>query len=184
MDISEILIGQLPEALYFALFMIFAKRLDSKRITFCVIMMLDYILLLKAFPFSIWSRILYVATSFILLKILYGKRAQITDVFTMGIASIGIMIVSLLSYLLFTFVTKDYILTGILNKLVLFDLLFIFKDKLYNIQLLYKKFWNRNDKIKKPMKSITFRCLNLVIFDVMFYVIHLGILFCIWFNNK
>ena len=39
----ELIIGQIPEAIYFALFMIYAKGLKEKRILFTVLMVNRYI---------------------------------------------------------------------------------------------------------------------------------------------
>ena len=41
----ELLLGQIPEAIYFALFMIFTKELKSKRILYIVLMVTEYLLL-------------------------------------------------------------------------------------------------------------------------------------------
>ena len=45
MNVLQLLLGQIPEAIYFALFMIFTKRLDKKQILFTVLMIIEYILL-------------------------------------------------------------------------------------------------------------------------------------------
>ena len=44
----ELFLGQIPEAIFFSLFMIYTKRLKEKRILFTVLMTIEY-LLLKAF---------------------------------------------------------------------------------------------------------------------------------------
>lgn len=87
MNILELLLGQIPEALYFALFMIYTKRLNEKRIWFIVLTVLEYILLFIP-PLSIWSHILYFIFTYGILKWLYKNKAQITDIFTLGIASV------------------------------------------------------------------------------------------------
>ena len=57
--------------------------------------------------------------------------------------------------------------------------LFVFglNNKLYNIQKLYKKLWNRNDLVKKKIKTTTFRALNIVIFNVLFVILDFLIYF-------
>ena len=62
----------------------------------------------------------------------------------------------------------------------MFTFLFIFKDKLNKIQKMYKKLWNRNDKEKNKIKSLTFRSINLVLFNIMFYIINLGMIYAIF----
>lgn len=180
----EILLGQVLEAIYFALFMIFTKRLDKKRGLFITLMVIEYLLLLNVSPFSTWSHILYFAISYIILKILYKERSQITDIFTMGIASIIIIIVSSICYAIFNLTIKNIMICNITAKIILFFILFIFKNRLHNIQKLYKNLWNRNNKPKK-VKSATFRCINVIIFNFMFYILNAVMLYCLfWYGGE
>ena len=119
----EILLGQILEAVYFALFMIFTKRLDKKRGLFTTLMVIEYLLLLNVSPFSTWSHILYFAISYIILKILYKERSQITDIFTMGIASIIVIIVSSICYAIFNLTIKNIMICNITAKIILFFIL-------------------------------------------------------------
>ena len=74
MDISMILIGQIPEALYFALFMILTKKLTTKRILFISLMIVEYVLLLSTLQFSVWGHMLYFIMTYIILKLLYKEK--------------------------------------------------------------------------------------------------------------
>lgn len=170
----EILLGQVPEAIYFAMFMILTKQIKEKRILFVILMTLEYIGLLQAFPYSVVPRILFFVLTFIILKLLYKEKVQITDVFTLGIASISLIIFNVCFSPLFY---VNYILAVVLIRICMFVFLFIFRNKLNKIQKLYKKLWNRNDKEPRKIKSLTFRSLNLVIFNIMFYIINAGIIF-------
>lgn len=171
MNTLEILLGQLPEALYFALFMILTKRLSTKRVLFISLTTVEYILLLNIFKFLIWGQIAYFAMTYIILKMLYKEKSQITDVFTLGIASIVVMIISVLTYMIISVTIKNMIICNIIAKILLFIFLFIFRNKLCKIQDLYKRLWNRNNKPKK-IKSATFRCINIILFNLMFYLLN------------
>ena len=177
MNILEILLGQLPEALYFALFIIFTKQIKTKRCLFTSLTVTEYILLLNAFRFSIWSHILYFALFFTILKLLYKEKSQITDIFTLGVASLLLMIISAICYWILNAFTVHIVVGNIIQKLVVFTILILLRHKLPNIQNWYKHLWNRNDKIPKFMKSTTFRCINLVIFNIMFYFINIVMIF-------
>ena len=179
----EILLGQVPEAIYFALFMIFTKRLDKKHGLFITLMVIEYILLFIP-ALSIWSHILYFMMSYIILKLLYKEKSQITDIFTLGIASLVLMSISVMWYGIIYFTIKNIIICNILAKLCLFVFLLIFKNKLPKIQNIYKRLWNRNDKLPKRIKSTTFRCINVILFNVMFYLINSFILYFIfWYGG-
>ena len=182
MDISVVLLGQLPEALYFSLFMILTKRLSNKRLLFTSLMLLEYGLLMSTLQFSVWAHTLYFVMTYILLKMLYKEKSQITDIFTLGIASIILMIVSSVCFLTISMTVKNMILCNIIAKGMLFIFLFVFRNKLYNIQKLYKRLWNRNNKPKK-IKSATFRCVNIVAFNFMFYTLNGIMIYCLLLMN-
>ena len=177
MNLLELVLGQIPEAIYFALFMTFTKEIKTKRIPFLILMVLEYILLMKAFPYSMWSHILFFVITYIIMKMLYKEKCQITDIFTLGIASLVLIITSAIPYFIIWFTINNYLVYVILNRLLLFGLLLIMKNKLPKIKNMYKKLWNRNDKTKKKMKSATFRATNVVVFNIMFLIINLGMLF-------
>lgn len=180
----KIFIEQLPEAIFFSLFIIFAKGLKEKRAIFIFLTSIEYLLLLKWQPYGIYSRIGFFIITFIILKMLYQEKSQITDVFLLGIASLIIIISCFIPSFLIIFELVDYKIYAILTRFIIFGILFLIKNNIKDIQKLYKKLWNRNDKVKKKIKSTTFRSANLFIFNFMFFIINCGLAFAIYFNNK
>lgn len=176
----ELLLGQIPEAIFFALFMIYAKGIKEKRILFTILMIIEYLLLKYSFPYNWIFQIGYMVTTFLTLKILYKEKSQITDIFILLIAYLILGITSIFCFLLFK---NNMILVSISNRIIIFSLLFIFKNKLIKIQKIYKFLWNRNDKVKKKIKSTTFRALNIVIFNIVFYLINICMLYAIYYNS-
>lgn len=176
MELLETMLGQLPESIYFAIFLIATKRIKTKRILFLILMIIEYLLLKQLFEFNIWFQVSDCFMTFLTLKVLYREKAQVTDIFTFGIASIILIFSSMITYLLFK---PNMLLVAISNRLLLMLFLVITFNKLYKIQNLYKSLWNRNDSIKKKMKSTTFRSLNIVVFNLMYYIINLGMTYAI-----
>lgn len=176
MNVFEILLGQIPEAIYFAIFIILVKELKTKRILFIIGMTVEYILVLNFLPYSIWSHVLYFILSFLLLKVLYKDKSNITDIFTLGIASVFMVISSFLLYVIIYFTIHNMLVYVLLHRIILIISIILFKNKLPNICKLYKKLWDRS-KYSYKMKSTTFRALNLVIFNLSFVVINLGVIF-------
>jgi len=176
MNLLELCLGQLPEAIYFSLFILLSKQVKNKKLIFVIINIIEYLLLLNIFPFSTKAHIVYFVLFYLELKVLYKDQTQITDVFTLGIASILMMIVNLVLYPI-ALCLHNYLLYAITTRIVLFLILFLIRNKLFLIQRIYFKFWNRNDKIKRIMKSTTFRSLNLVIFNLMFYIINICMIY-------
>lgn len=179
----ELLLGQIPEAIYFALFMIFTKELKSKRILYVVLMVAEYLLLKHLIVYNIWFQIAYTIAQFIILKILYKEKAQITDIFAFAIASAVLILISFISYFVMWITLNNYYIAVILCRILLFTFLIVFHKKLCKIQKLYKLLWNRTDKKPIKMKSTTFRAVNLVIFNIMFYIINLGMIFTLFIGR-
>ena len=179
----ELLLGQIPEAIYFALFMIFTKELKSKRFLYIVLMIAEYLLLKHFIEFNIWFQIAYTIIQFMLLKILYKEKVQITDIFTFAIASVILMLFCISLYFIVWKTINNYMVYVILNRICIFLFLIVFRKKLPKIQKLYKKLWNRNDTVNKKMKSTTFRALNLVLFNIMFYVINICLTFTLFIGR-
>ena len=179
----EMVLGQIPEALYFSLFMIFTKQLKEKRIAFVLLMILEYILLLQAIPYSLYSHIGYFITTYLTLKVLYKEKSQITDVFILAIASLLLILIDIPIYFIISAITTNYIIFVIFEKLAMFLVLILLKNKLPKLQTIYKKLWNRNDSRKKKIKSTTFRSLNIVLFNISFYILNIALLYCIYRNS-
>lgn len=184
MDYLQLLLGQIPEAVYFALFLIFTKRLKTHRLIFCILVLIEYLLLVNLFPFNLWFHIGLTILIYLSLKVIYKNRAQITDIFTFGISSVLLIIVSIVNYLIFCkLLNVNFVVSAVTQKLILFALLLCLKPKLYNIQKLYKRLWNRNDKLPKKMKTTTFRAINVVVFNTTFYIINVCMLIAIIHNR-
>lgn len=182
-NILEMLLGQVPEAIYFALFMIFTKRLKEKRVLFTILMVIEYLLLIRTMPFNLYSHIGYFIITYIILKMLYKEKCQIIDIFTLAIASILLIILDLILYFTIGKLTNNYTLFAVIDKIILLGFVCLIKNKLPKLQAIYKKLWNRNDREKKKIKSTTFRSLNIVIFNITFYIINLGMLYCLYQNS-
>ena len=180
----QLLLGQIPEAIFVALFMIYAKGLKDKRFLFTLLMVVEYLLTKYSFQYNWMFHITYMISVFLTLKLLYKEKSQITDIF---ILAIGYVVLGI-SCILFSIpamlnIIKNYTICIILNRIFLFIFLFVFNYKLINIQNLYKKLWNRNDKVPKKMKTTTFRALNLVVFNILFAVLNLCMLYAIYLKG-
>lgn len=113
------------------------------------------------------------------MKILYKNKSNITDVFTLGIASVILIPISIISFILSN---KIIILSSVISIIIKFAVIILFKNKLPKITNVYCRFWNRDDKPKK-IKSTTFRALNLVLFNISIIIINIGMVIAIIYNN-
>ena len=180
MDLAELLIGQIPEAIYFALFLILAKGFKEKKILFTVLMVFEYLALKHFIHFNVGFQFAYTFMTFLILKILYKDKAQIIDIFVFAIASLYLIVVSILSYAIVYFTIRIYIVSAILNRIILFSTLVIFRNKIKDYYKKFKYFWNRHRNENVKIRSLTLRNISIILFNVMFYVIN----FCMVFFLK
>ena len=180
MDLMELFLGQIPEAIYFALFMIFTKNLKEKRLLFTFLMILEYLFLAHIIGFNIWFQVSYTFITFLILKMLYKEKAQVIDIFTFMIGSIIMGLIDGILYYIVWKIWNNYLIYVIIVRSIQVVFFLIFHNKLYKIQNLYKLLWNRNEQHPNKIKSATFRSLNIVVFNLMFYFINIVIVFTLF----
>lgn len=167
---------QIPEPVYFSLFLIIGKNIKEKRLLLTGIMIVQYLLLMHIFPYNIWFQIIYTFMSFVNLKVLYKEKAQVTDIFLFATASIILVIVSVLCYAIIYSTIKNYVIALIINRILMFVILYFNRNK---IKTIYKKFcslWNRHNNPKK-IRSLTLRNISIIIFNLMFWIMNFLIIF-------
>lgn len=163
--IMSMLLGMVPEVLFFSLSIIFTKNIKEKRMQLIILMAIGYVLCMFIRKYEVVYYILYIVIVLGILKLLYGDKIQKIDIFVISIFS---MYMTFLSYICFKNFKEDlsnYYILYALDRVLLFVPL-IFRNK-YNI--IYKKYcslWNRDDNSKKPIKSITLRSLSLIIINI------------------
>ena len=174
------------EAIYFSLFLIYGKNLKEKRILFIGIMIFEYLMITKLIQYNLWIHISYIIMTYINLKVLYKEKAQITDIFLFMVASIILIIVSVITYLPAYIICNHnvtyfaYIVAILFNRLALIATLYFGKNIINKI---YKKFythWNKPKQSNNPkVKSLTLRNITIIIFNLMFYILNIGMCFAL-----
>lgn len=171
----DLIIGKILESIYFSIFLIIGKDLKHKRFLLILIMTLEYILLTEIINYNVYFQFIYTFLTFINLKVLYKEKAQITDIFLFAGASIFLILISAITYLTALYTYKNFYLSLIINRILLFMFLIIFKNK---IRVIYKNFyliWNRHSNPNK-IKSLTLRNISIIIFNLMFWIINFGMI--------
>lgn len=147
----ELFVGQIPEAIYFSLFMIYAKNLKEKRILLIALMTIEYLLLFNLMPYSIYPKIVYIIISYVIMKMLYKEKTQIIDVFLLVLSIIILGLISVPLLFLNNIINNIYVVC-LISKVIIFGFLFAFRNKLNEFYKLYYRHWNRNDKEKCKIK--------------------------------
>lgn len=165
-------LAQLPEPIYFSLFLIIGKNIKEKRLLLISIMAIQYLLLVRIFPYNVWFQLIYTFISFVDLKILYKEKSQVTDIFLFAVASIILVLISLLTYSTAMVTYKNYYISLIINRFLLFGLMFCAKNTINRLYVEFCSLWNRHKKPNK-IKSLTIRNISIIIFNLMFWLINL-----------
>ena len=173
-----VILEKVLEAVYFALFLIYGKKLEKKRLLFIILMVAEYLLLTSFIYYNVMFQLLYIFLSYVILKVLYREKAQITDIFLMAVASIVLILISMFAYLSIYFTIGIYFVALILNRMLLFAFLFKFKSKINDLYKSFYKLWNRHDN-PKQIKSLTIRNFSIVTFNFMLVFINAGMIFFI-----
>lgn len=174
----SILLGMIPETLFFTLFLTYTKNLKNKRIKLFLGISMIYVVCIMISRFKTIYYIFFIFLMFFLLKILYKEKTQIIDIF---IINTGLAYISFISAICFLFVKDSCLMYYIMlffNRIILFIPL-LFKRKVRLLYIKYCSLWNRNDTVKRPIKSITLRNLSLIglnTFIFLCYVVFLYIL--------
>lgn len=167
-----IILGLIPEVLYFTLFLVYTKHIKEKRIKLFLLIALAYTLTIFIKQYILLYYLAFIVLVYISLKFLYKEKTQIIDIF---IIVYLFFYLSLVSFICFLFMKEDksnYYILYIIDRILLY-IPFIWKTKFNNLYKKYCKLWNRNDKEKRPIKSITLRNVSLI--AINFIIIFMNI---------
>lgn len=175
----SIILGLIPEVLYFTLFITFAKNFKTKRIKLFLLISIAYIICMFIQRYKILYYVLFVALIYGILKLLYRDEVEIIDVFLIMVTYLYLTIISVFCFYFVKNNLKYYYLALFFNRILLF-LPFAIRDKFNKIYTNYYKLWNRNSDENRPIKSITLRNISLIIINLL--ICYINIL-CIYINN-
>ena len=155
----SIVLGLLPEVLYFSLFLIYTKNIKEKKLKLFMLLAIGYILLIMICRYQFIFYLAYVVYSYFVLKYLY--KSQIIDFF---ICSIGLTYMTIVAYVGYQILGFNYVLYYIVARISLFSI-FTFKKHFNKLYLTYRSLWNRNDNAK--IKSLTIRNCSLLFINIL-----------------
>lgn len=171
----SVLLGLLPEVLYFTLFIIYTKNIKEKRLKLFLLICVIYFICLFIQKWQTLYYVILIALIYIILKIMYKKKVQIIDIF---IISLMCLWITFLSFVMLFFIKEDYSnywQLYIINRVLLF-LPFLIKDKFNILYKKYYKLWNRNDKEERPLKSITLRNTSLILLNSFIFFMNMTLI--------
>lgn len=176
--IASLVLGIMPEVLYFTLFLIYTKNIKTSQKKLFVFISISYIACITIIRFK---TIFYIGFTFLIyavLRILYKDDTQIIDIFVFSISTIYL---SFIGYLCSRFINNNYVMYYIAyvgNRILLF-LPFIFKSKFNDLYKKYCNLWNRNYGQKQPIKSITLRNISLITLNSFIVLLNISTIYVI-----
>lgn len=171
----SILLGLIPEVLYFTLFITYTKNIKAKRIKLFLLISIAYCLCILIQRWQILFYLLWIVFTYLALRLLYKNKVQIIDIFIISLAYLWLVLISLICLLFLKEDFSNYVLLSIIARIFLF-LPFIFKNKFNILYKKYCKLWNRNDKEKRPIKSITLRNVSIILLNGFIFLANITII--------
>lgn len=166
------LLGMLPDTIYFTMSLIIAKNIKEKRTILFFLICISYAVLVMLTRYNTMCYFLFIFILYGIMMVIYKDKAQMIDIFLIVFSAIYLSILSVICY----FITDNYIINTILNRVLLF-LPFLGKKYIHKLYIKYNNSWNRNDAVKRKIKSVTLRIISVVLFCSMIYFIDLVVLY-------
>ena len=170
--IISIILGLIPEFIYYYIYLTKIKELKGNNILFFILTFINYFLSMLLIRHSFIMYVVFDTIEYLILKILYKNKVCITDLFLILFIETYLLIISALCF----FLISNYILAFIVNRILMFIPLIL----LNKIRLLYKRYknmWNRNDKKKNLIKSLTLRNASLIIMNILIIATYLILMY-------
>lgn len=175
----NIILGIIPEAIFFSLFIIFTKKYNHKikNLVFTILMILGYIILKQLLPKNVYCQIIYILYVPLLMFLLYKNKFHISDIFVMSWASIFLTILTLIFLpIIKIFGQENYLYIWIINRIFIFIPLIISKNTLNKIYKYFILQWNRNREKPNKIKALTIRNICVISLNISIFVINLCML--------
>lgn len=170
----NVLIGSIPEILYFWLFITTVFNIKEKRIILLLELTIIYIITIIIKPYQLIYYIIFIISQYIALKTVSNRKVTIPDAFIIAIGFIYLIVVYLISYLFSDGLYSNYYMSVILSRILLF-MPFIFKSKMKNIYEKYRILWDKPRTLeeKRKIKSITLRSICLILTFAVIYLVYI-----------
>lgn len=171
----NILLGLIPEAIYFSLFIIFTKDYKKNRILFTILLTLGYIALKQIFPANVYCQVCYILYVPFIMWLTNREKFHMSDIF---VFSYSFIILGLLTILSCPFIYLfNYIVGFCINRVLMAVFLILFKKRLHRVYKWLIPQWNRNRAKPNPIKALTVRNLCVIPLNISIFLLYLCMVF-------
>lgn len=175
----NILLGLVPEAIFFSLFIIFTKNYKHKvkNVVFTLLMIAGYIVLKQLLPRNVYCQIIYLLYVTALMFLLYRDKFHISDIFVfMTSADLLVIFSFVIAFACIYESLTLYWVAYAINRILMFGFLIIFRKKL---NIFYKNVicqWNRNREKPNKIKALTIRNVCVLILNIGIFLAYIGMI--------
>lgn len=166
----SLILGILPEALYYYLYIKNIKEIKTKKLILFVSIFIIHVLSMFLLRHNFYMYILYDIALYLLIKVMF--KSKINDFFLIIFLEVYYYLISCICF----FLINNYILAFIINRILMFMPL-LFKNKLIKLYRDYKMMWNRNDNKNYPIKSLTLRNISLITTNILIILAYITLLY-------
>ena len=174
----NIILGLIPESIFFSLFIIFTKNYKNKakNIVFTLLMITGYIILKQILPRNVYCQIIYLAYVPLLMFLLYRNKFHISDVFVMSWANIVYIGLTSICLLLINIFCNIYWVLYAINRLSMVLFLVFTYNKLNKFYKYIIPQWNRNRQKPNKIKALTIRNICVIGLNISIFIIYVCML--------
>lgn len=172
--VTNFIFALFPEVVYFTLFLIYTKGYKYNKIKLFIFLLLGYSVLKMFLPKNIYFQIIFTLYVPIVLKFIYKDKFHISDMFIFVYSSIILILCTCITIPIYLIFGK-YMLAFILNRILMFVVLFLLKNKLNKAYVWIISQWNRNYEHPNKVKAITIRQVSVISMNIMIYALYLFI---------
>lgn len=173
----SIIIGLMPEAIFFAMFVIGAKGIKKgeRRLPLVVFFIAAFLIIGLLLAYNIWEYVLLTVAMYIIMKLLHEKT-EFIDLFLLTIPYLILAVIGFVCFgigqLLPDSICPPLIML-IINRLLLLIIISALYPRLYRWYNTYKKVWNVHKDSK--IKSITVRNISILVCNAIIIAVYTAI---------
>lgn len=156
------------EILYLTMAMSYAKGIKQHRVKLYVLLLISGVLCSLICRWQLWYYLAYIASAYLIMRILY--KSHISDLFVFSIFFAWIAITSYLGFA----ISNSMVIGYIVQRILMFGI-FAFKGKFNKWYKTYRELWNRRNDNR--IKSITLRNISLIFLNAFIVFMNFFLIF-------
>ena len=167
-NVAMFLVAMPVEMFYLSAGVCCAKGVKEKRFLFFILLLASSILSMLVIKWHLWYYIVFIASSYLIMKLLY--KSHVSDLFVFLVFFAWLAISSYTAVI----IAGRGIIGMVVQRIILFSI-FALRGKLHGWYKVYRELWNRRDDNR--IKSITLRNISLIFLNAFIVFMNFLLIF-------